>query len=177
MFWHVLIASALTLNALNAFADEVPWPPKTPAELVGRVGCDFPNESEVGRFSVPVVGQEAYRLDYRKKGESRQYVLLMKRRGTEWCDAVVVAALRLPRYSEKMKLYEVRDRFEVAFECRYLGVEWTANTQAFGMMVQRLLSGYFMPRKAWRVSLPEERFIPVDHDLVICARFSAHDER
>jgi hypothetical protein len=177
MPWRRLIAGALVLAALNTFADGVPWPPKEPAELVGRLGCDFPNESGVGFYSVPVFGHEAYRLDYRTKGESQQYVLLMKKRGTELCDAMVVAALRLPRYPEKMKEYEVRDRFMVDFDCRYLGVEWTTNTQAFGIVDQLRPSGYFMPRKAWRVNIPEENFTAVDRDLVTCARFSAHDNR
>ena len=177
MFWRLLIACTSAPIAFSTFGEEVSWPPKVAADLVGWVGCDFPSESRVGFYSVPVLGQEAYRLDYRKNGESQQYVLLMKRRGAESCDAVVVAALQLPRFSEKIKLYEVRDRFAIDLDCRYLGVEWTANAQAFGMVDQGLPSGYFMPRKAWRVSLPEERFVPVDHDLVMCARFSAHDDR
>jgi hypothetical protein len=178
MFWRQPIARILlALVAPLASAESVPWPPKDTAELVGRVGCDFPSGSGIGSHSVPVFGHAAYRLDYRKKGESQQFVLLMKKRGTESCDAVVVAALRLPRYPEKMKEYEVRDRFVVDFDCRYLGVEWTTNSQAFGIVDQRLASGYFMPRKAWRVSIPEESFVLVDSDLVTCARFSAHDDR
>jgi hypothetical protein len=101
----------------------------------------------------------------------------MKKRSAQWCDAVVVAALRLPRFPEKMRMPEVRDRFALEFSCRYLGVEWSSTIHAFGIMDQRLPSGYFMPRKAWRVDIPEQSIVPVDSDLVSCARFSVHDDR
>ena len=38
-------------------------------------------------------------------------------------------------------------------------------------------SGYFMPWKAWRVDAAEGKLIPVDNDLVACARFSIDDDR
>ena len=159
-------------------AADLPWPPRNAAELIGRVGCDFPEDSRVGLNSVPVIGESSYRLDCRKKAESRQYVMLMRKRGNEWCDAVVVAAVQLPRHPEKMRISnEVSDRYVVSLECRYFGVEWTTNVQAFGILDQRLPSGYFAPWKAWRVDTAEGKLVPIDNDLVVCARFSIDDDR
>jgi len=165
------------LVASSTYAADVAWPPKTATDLIGRVGCDFPEDSRIGLYGSPVFGQADYRLEYRNKGESRQYVMLMKKRGEEWCNAVVVAALQLPRHPEKMRISEVRDRYVVSLECRYFGVEWTTTGQAFGILDQRLPSGYFLPWKAWRVDTAEGKLVPVDNDLVVCARFSMDDDR
>ena len=168
----------LSLFVSQALADEVPWPPNGAAELIGRIGCDFPRSAGIGFYALPVSGHDAYRLELRKKGDEHQYVMLMKKRSAQACDALVVAALRLPRYTEKKIIAgELRDRFAVAFECRYLGVEWSNSEAAFGMVDQSLPHGYFMPRRAWRVDVRAEKLLPVDRDLVTCARFSVHDAR
>ena len=166
------------LVASSTFAADALWPPKNPADLIGRVGCDFPEDSGIGLYGVPVFGQPDFRLEYRKKGRSRQYVMLMKRRGAEWCDAVVVSAVELPRRPERMRVgNELYDRYAVSLECRYFGVEWTTTAQAFGILDQRLSSGYFLPWRAWRVDTAEGKLTPVDNDLVVCANFSIHDSR
>jgi hypothetical protein len=160
------------LIAVEAFAG-APWPPKQASELKGFHACDFPKDADIGFYSVPVPGRKGFTFNYRHKGESEQYVLLIKERGKDRCDGIIVGALKLPPFPpERHRNAPDESRWAVEFECRVLGRHWSQNLPAIGIVDQELPEGYFKPIRAWRVDTKKGVFVELEPGLVSCARFS-----
>ena len=175
MIRRLLILASVILPSY-AFPAEINWPPKNPNELIGTIGCDYPERENIGNFTQVFNNAEFYLL-YRKSGE-RNFVMLMKKRSNQWCDAEVVSAIEIPPITEKIRIpNQEYDKYAVSFSCRYFDVEWKSLEHAIGILDQTLPSGYFVPSSAWMVDTKNESLTPVDSDLVACARFSIHDSR
>lgn len=168
---RTILGITLLLVAVAAFAGP-PWPPKQASNLKGLRACDFPKDADIGFYSAPVPGRKGFRFNYRHKGESEQYVLLVKEQGKDECDGVIVGALKLPSFRERHHDAPDESRWAVEFECRVLGRHWSQNLPAIGIVDQELPQGYFKPIRAWSVNTENGVFAAVDPDLVVCARFS-----
>lgn len=169
---RILFTLILILVPLNAFV-EAQWPPKQASDLKGVYACDFPKEADYGFFSMPVPNRTGYSFNYRHKGETEQYVLLIKEQGKDHCNGIIVGALKLPLFPPvRHRAAPDESKWAIEFECRFLGRHWSQNIPAIGIVDQELPQGFFQPIKAWKVDTKKGDFIPVAPDHVICARFS-----